>query len=406
MKKIAVAITLLALCGLIWVGRARWRTATLDSLRAKTRAAVAAGRWAEAAAPAQRLTELSPDDGEAWLLRARVARQQGDLEASADALRHVGPDGPHARTARVALVELQFGPLNLPRQGAATCRELLRADPRMELPHQRLIFFYALSLQRESLVHQARQAIDLECEPLEAYVYLFFTDFLHFSNGVELNRRWLAADPTSELFTVARAVHLATDLEGGVPRDDVEVVRAIRRMASDRQQILGELLEKYPRNLELLAWHLEQGVERGDLDRVEQLLAGGPGEMDRDHRFWRVAGWAHLQRNARDQAEAAFQRALRLHPLDWGTRHLQAELRRLERRFDEVERLRRLVERAHELRRALESLPNVRSADGALLCRLADYAADCGDEQFAQGLRRRLTTKPQEDAGTSSGGER
>ncbi len=380
-----------ALIGLIgWWSLMALRTPQPAALRREAEHAAARGRWQEAGELSRRLNVLDPHNGPAWLMQARAAQQQGDMAEAARILAVVPADTEQRATADLALLELQLGPLNSPLAAEQTCRAMLQRDPKSAVAHQRLIFLYAITLRRQELIQQARRAMDLECEPIEAYVYLFFADSQHFSNGTELNRRWRAANSNAELFMVAEAVSMATALEGGAPRDDIEVVRRIRKMADDKDQFLAELFARYPQNLELLAWHLDRAVARGDVNGAVALLRKLPPAADDDNRFWRFAGWTHVQLGREERALASYQHALELHPLDWNTRHFLAALRRQRREFDEVHRLEQLVQAAHALRRALDVLPNARAAPPVLLEQLADYAGQCGDDQFARALRRHL----------------
>lgn len=392
---VCVGLLLLLLVG--WTVRGAWSAPSEEHLRLQCREALEAARWMQLAGLAKELTERHPSAGDGWVWRAQAARRAGNLQEAAEFLTRVPVDDPMARTAESALFDVYFGPFNQPEAAARLARAILEHDPKSVLAWQRLIFFEALSLQREAMIVDARRAIELECESPEVYIYLFFADAPRFTNGVELNRRWLEGDPTSEKFIVAHAIHLATTLEGGAPRDDIEAVRAIRQMADRKEAFLKDLLRRFPDNLEVLAWHLTHAIDRGDVDAVESLLAELPSSADNDNRFWRWAGWAHAQRGRREKAEAAYARALELHPLDWETRHFLAELNRRRQNYAEVDRLQQLVERAHDLRRRLEKIPNVRSAEPGLLNDLADYGAGCGDHQFAEGLRRQMaliTTPP------------
>jgi tetratricopeptide (TPR) repeat protein len=269
-------------------------------------------------------------------------------------------------------------------------REILEREPRSEFAHQRLIFYYALTLQRQKLVRQAHQALELQCEPIEAYVYLFFLDSLHFSNGPAMNQRWLSGEPKSELFRVATAIQVATALEGGPLRDDLAEVQKFRQMAEKRERILAELFEQYPQNLELLAWHIDHSIQRGDIDRVIDLLGKLPPEADGDNRCLRFAGWAEARLGHDKEALTYYNQALAAHPLDWKTRHLIAELRRRQLKFDEVDRVEKLAQSADQLRRELEVAADASSAPPELLTKLADYAGQCGDELYVKSLRRRL----------------
>jgi tetratricopeptide (TPR) repeat protein len=375
------------------------RAGSARHLRADLQQAAAAGRWAQVAVLARRLTELDPADGEAWLLAARAEQGQGNPAASARLLSQMPAENEQKFRALRGLVELQLGPLNSPRDAERTLREMLQRDPRSEFAHQRLIFFYALTLQRQELVRQARQAMELECEPTEAYVYLFFADSLHFSNGPEMNQRWLAGNPDSELFRVAAAIHIATALEGGPLRDDLSTVREVRRMMDNRERVLAELLKRYPQNLELLAWHIDRAIRQGDIDRAIELLGKLPSEADSDNRFLRFAGWAQAQLGHDEAALSYYDQALEKHPLDWNTRHLIAELRRRQLNFDEVERMEKLVRVADDLRRELDVVPDANSAQPELLTKLAAYAEQCGDELFAKSLHRHLNSLSRAPAG-------
>ena len=372
----------------------RWQKSWPVHLREQMRHAAAEGRWPEVGQLSRQMTELIPEDGDAWLLRARAAQQQGDATGAEAFLLKIPAGHPQKMMALRGLAELQIGPLNHWRAAASTFHQMLQLNPQLKYAQQRLIFFYAMTFQRQELTRQARRAMELQCEPIESYVYVFFSDSLHFTNGAALNHHWLADDPNSELFTVAEAIHMASALQGAAPRDDLEVVRRIRRMADEKERVLAELFRKYPLNRELLAWQIDRAIELGDVGRVVDLLGKLPPEADDDNRFQRFAGWAHAQLGDEGRAQQSYNNALRLHPLDWSTRHLLADLRRQQQQFNEVDRLEKLAVLANELRRALDVLPDARSVPKSLLEKLADYAAQCGDELYARSLRRQLSLPP------------
>ena len=128
----------------------------------------------------------------------------------------------------------------------------------------------------------------------------------------------------------------------------------------------------------------------GDLAVAVELLARATVDAEDDHRFWRFKGWVHAQRNEDVQAELAYRRAIQLHPMDWTTRYMLAELLQKQQKFDEVQSLRELVSRANDLRRILHSVPNARHVAQEVFSQLADYAADCGDRQTSEALRKRF----------------
>jgi tetratricopeptide (TPR) repeat protein len=380
------------LAGLFFAWK-HYRETLPQRLREQSNQAAARGRWQEVDGISARLIALDPHDMDAWLTRARAAHELGDLARSARLLEDMPAKGAQKLTALRALAELQLGPQNAPRDAEQTLLSILEIDPASAYAHQRLLSFYALTLQRPSLVREARLAIQQGCEPVEAYLYLFFADELDFTNGVEVNRRWLAGDPNSELFRVAEAFHLARALAGGAPREDLETVQRVRRLADDLDRVMAELLGKWPANLELLAWHIERAIERGELDEVTEFLSRVPVDADDDNRFWRFSGWAKARLGSLDEADSDYGRALRLNPFDWSTRNLLAAVRRQQQKFDEVDKLHRLVTKGRELARAVKVLPDVRSVPVDLLGQLANYAGECGDEEFAAALRRHLSRR-------------
>jgi tetratricopeptide (TPR) repeat protein len=386
---LGIGVTVLA-SGLGWQ---HYSTGLPARLREQSRTASERGRWEEAAAISARLIELNPGEADAWLARARALHELGDLAGSARALEDMPGQGAQKMTALLALAELQLGPQNAPQAAERTLLRLLEMDPSSAYAHQRLLSFYALTVQRQPLVRTAHLAMQQGCEPVETYLYLFLADELEFTNGVEVNRRWLAGDPSSELFRVAEAYHLARSLAGGAPSEDLALVRRIRELADNLDRNMQLLLDRYPANLELLAWHIERAIERGDIDRTVDLLARLPGDADDDNRFWRFSGWAKVRLGRVSEADADYARALQLNPLDWSTRNLLAGLRREQQRFADVDKLQQLVARARDLGREVKAQPDVRSVPVELLARMADYAAECGDDFFAQSLRRHLSRR-------------
>jgi tetratricopeptide (TPR) repeat protein len=341
-------------------------------------------------AQSRRWIHLAPQSGEAWVFLAEALQQQRKFEQAAACFEQVPAAAPEAESALLAKVDLEFGPLNRPRDGARTCELILQRNPQSLVAQQRLIFFLTMSLQRSRMIHQIREALRSGTEPRESYVYLFFADSLHFANGAELNGHWLTGDPASELFEVAEAIFIAETLDASISMDDREAAQLAQRALAQKGPVLEELLRKYPHNLELLAYQLRDSMLIGNIDRAVELLAQAPADAEGDNRFWRVKGWIHAQRGELDEAERNYRQALELHPLDWGTRHLLAELLQRQQRFPEVAQLRDLVQRANELRRAIHLAPAASQVPPETMIDLADYARDCGETQMATALRRRL----------------
>ncbi len=135
------------------------------------------------------------------------AQQQGNLTQAAAYLQRIPDTDPQAPESLLALVDFQFNDLNKPFEAEATCQRILRIDPANGEAHRRLVFFYGMTLQRQKMARQARQAIERSCDIPDTYVHVLGADWLTFSNAYELNGRWLQNDPDNELLLVARALH-------------------------------------------------------------------------------------------------------------------------------------------------------------------------------------------------------
>lgn len=354
------------------------------------RKAVEQRQWTQLARLSQAWSDAEPGNAEAWMFRAEAARQQGDLVSANDFLGKVPPKSRFGLRALEARIELQFGPLNQPLTAVESCQALLQRDPDSKVAHQRLIYFFAFTLQRRKLIDQVRDAVARRCEPREAYTYLFLADSLRLSNAGFQNEHWLESDPTSELFSVAQAVHIAETLEGQTPRDDPVVLARVKESIKRRDRTLKELLQKYPHNLELLAFFLRQAVEQGDVNRVSDLLSQAPIEAESDNRFWRYRGWLLQSHDDLAEAEEAYRQALKLHPFDWGTRHLLAGLMRRKGNLVEAGHLEQLVMQANPLWVQLQQQETVRRIPPKLLNDLATYAEGCQDQLIAESLHAQL----------------
>lgn len=355
--------------------------------------AAASRNWTRAEEIAAKWTAMTPDSGEAWIQRSLALFKQQKYEDALDCLNRISLTSPEAERALTARMSLQFGPLNRPVDGAATCEKIIQSNPRSMIARQQLILFLAITLQRTRLMHEIRSAIDAGVEPADSSFYLFFIDVLPLAAGAELNRQFLSGDPRSELFEVAEATFRTEALEQSYSLDDREKAEEIRRAIAEKSPVMENLLAKYPHNTELLAYNIRKRMQKGDVAGVVKLMAMAPIEAESDHRFWRFKGWVHAQQDEPDDAEKAYRQAIQRHPLDWTTRHLLAELLQQQRRFDEVKSLRELIRRANELRKVLQFISDDRQVSPETLSQLAQFASDCGDEQLSNSVRRRLHRK-------------
>ena len=238
----------------------------------RCRAARAKRDWPALESLARTWTRWQADRALPWLLAAEAAEERQQHAQAAAYLEQL-PDGdPKTPAARLLLVDLYFGPLNQPFAGAATCERILQNDPASGEAHRRLTFFYAMTVQRAKMVHQARKAIDHHCDVPETYVYVIGADWLTFSNAYEWNCRWLTQDPNNELFLAARAVHYIGARALDESADTVEDESGVAKTA-EHERIMAEYLERFPRNAELLSYFLKKACASGNVERVRELLS-------------------------------------------------------------------------------------------------------------------------------------
>lgn len=399
MKKWKKGLALLAATGLVAAAGYRG-LAPADSkqLREHCRGAVRNRNWEQLQTEASRWITADPNADEARLFLATSLQQQRKFEESLNSLMQICTTSPEAEPALRQIMELQFGPLNQPVAAARACEYMIQRDSQSALARQRLIFYLTMTLQRPKMIAQIRDAIRTGSESREHYVYLFFADSLNFSNGTELNSQWLQSNPEVEQFEVAEAIFIGEKLDASISMDDREEAQAARQALAQKNVVLKRLLEKYPHNSEILAYALRGAMTDGNVQQAARLLSQATVDAEQDNRFWRFKGWIHSQRGESDLAEQAYRRAIELHPLDWGTRYLLADLQQKQLQTSEATRLRSLVSRANELRRQLHAAPNARQVPPEIMAKLADYARDCGDTMFADALANRLKqyTKGQE----------
>lgn len=360
----------------------------------RCRVAADAELWAELGETAARWHRLNPKSVEPIFYLADAAERREAPSSAVEYLGLVPLDDARAPAAIERRMKLLFEPLNKPRAAARECERLLEIDPANNIARQRLVFFLAMTFQRVELIRRVRDGIARGSFDQQDCVYLFLASDLRFSNGPQVCGRWSRSEPDAELFVVARALQFSSGLEGGIPSDRPDVVERLRAEIMRRDATLAELLERYPHNLEVLAFHLQRAATNGDVERMSELMSQAPESAELDFRFWRFKGWLHSLRDELDAADRAFGEALALHPIDWSTRNQRATVwRRLGRsgrpgQTDDVEQQQKLANRGRELYRRLLHVKDVGAVDGLLLREMSEYAAGCGDVAFSQALAR------------------
>ncbi|MEJ7595273.1 MAG: hypothetical protein WKF77_27450 [Planctomycetaceae bacterium] len=366
-----------------------WGTLQLlrDQVRKICHKAQAEERWVDLETWSRRWSDWQPREADAWLMLADAVQHQNRFLEAAEYLDHVPLDSPKAAAALLLESQILFGPANRPLDGEVVCRKLLAIEPNATNAHAYLIRFYAYTLQRSKLEVQVKDAIRLNQEPRDAYIYYFLADSLNMAGGEQMNTLWLASRPDEELFLVARALQSLSREENDnesppVPTQD--------HVLNPRESLVLRMLERFPNNVNLLADQIDAEIVKGRVDRVRELLAQAPAEAESDNRFWRTKGWIHYSKREFSDAEQAYRVALQIHPMDWQSLTRLAEVLRARQQTAEITRIQELVKRIQTLRSEIRKVEAVENVSLQLLRNLCTLARDCGDHVIANALERRL----------------
>lgn len=353
-----------------------WCNAKRRESSAQCRDALIHQRWDEAESIAERWSAWDPQNGEIWQYRAQAAAGRKDWPAAAKFLWRIPADDTRAMQAMIEVSKLSFTHLNDPLQGVEACERILKIAPLAAGAHQQLIWFAAMTLQREKLLQQIRSAIRAKSEPREAYVYFFLADTMRSKVAVKLNERWMQSARDAETFQVAYALQLPdieVELAGSSTANSAEEMPNVPAGRSKRE-LVDELLIRFPHNVELLAFKAEERISAGDVDGVATLLSQAPATAQQDSRYWRIKGWLHESANELEDAAADYHRALELFALDWNTMNRLSVVERRRQNVAEVQRLSKLVEQAKSIRKSLRQLSAVEMVTPEILVELAKFA--------------------------------
>lgn len=360
------------------------RSERLAGLRTTCSEYAAQQDWTGLETAANDWIELDSAAADAWLNLAEAHQKLGRMSECVNALLKVPRRDPKARQALLLASEMQLGEAHQPSHGIDTLRELRDLAPHVGLVRKQLISLYAMTLQREKMIEEIRDAFQYHAEPPEAYVYLMIADHLSFTNGFQLNTQWLTAEPDSELFAVARSIQLVDTLKK-LEKSSPETEQ--QRISAEAE--LGDLFKKFPGNPALRNYLIDAAIADENPDHVEQLLSGWPDSAPKDSLLWRYRGWHAMLTQKFPEAEECYKKSITLMPLDWHAWHeLAAVLRRLAR-LEEAENAAQIAVVGKELRKECLALPDASQAPPALLHRIFQYAVACGDEPVAAALRYR-----------------
>lgn len=383
-RKFIIGMSILMAIGLSW---GVYRGA-MSALARQCREIRNQQRWEELEARTRLWTSWQPSSPDAWLLRADAAQHLDRFTEAAEYLDQVPISSGKYLPAQAARARLLFGSAELPNQGAVTSLKILEIEPHQQEIRSQLIKYYAVTLQRVALRKQIREAIQLQTEPREAYVFLLLLDTVRLAGAADLNERWHEVQPDEEVFLVGKLLQRDERLVKS------STISESSEQESEKRGLVAELLKRFPKNLNLLSYQIESEISLGNQTEAVRWLSQAPVEAEEDHRFWRYKGWVHSVRREFQDAENAYKKALIIHPLDWQTRHKLAEMYRVQGKSKEIAPLEAQVSWANALREWVPDVPQVEKAPNKFLLEIGGYARACGDEQVAGAIERRLGTLP------------
>ncbi len=375
---------------MVWPGMLAVRSYQSSSFQSACEAARDLEDWRTLRETAAKWVEWNPNAAEGWWFAAEAAQELDDLEDLAACLGNVPESDPKVLFALVEKANLEWTSLNRPLDGLKTSQQVIEIDPRVLEIHSRIISFYGMNLQRAPMLEAIRRSMKAGAEPRESYTYLMLADLLSFTNGAELNSRWLASSPDEVRFKIGLAVNTAMNVAMSVDSNRKEDV--VELDAEARQQ-LQWFLDEAPHDPVLLTYLMYRAYQAADVDRVGSLLKQVDTEGATDHMVWVLRAWYHTTFDEFDEAEQAIQEALKLHPMSPLAHHEYANLLRRTQSPD-VELHQKLAAEGRELRSLLLRQPTVVDLDVELLQRIQEYAKECGDELVVSALARRLQPAP------------
>lgn len=388
-KRLIIVLIPIVLLAVLLVPTVRWyserqRLTELKTLKEDCKGYVRNEDWESLRSASERWSELEPTDANAWLNLADALQKLGEPRKAVAALLNVPKSDRKVRPAYLLASEMQMREARQPLQGIATLETLRDIDPDAEIVRRQLISLYAITLQRQKMIREIYSAFQYRAEPREAYIYLMLSDHLSFTNGFQLNTQWLAADPDSELFAVARIVQLSDTLQRLEKRDE-----DTEEQKKSVQQQMASLREKYPNNRVLLVTELERLILEQNIEEVGKLLNDSTDDTE-DSLIERYRGWHCLMTEEYYGAEKHYRSSIKLMPLDWRTWHELADVLRNLKRLDEAENAAKIAVMGKELRKICLSLPDASQAPEELLWQILNYATACGAKDVAEILRYRF----------------
>ncbi|TWT51852.1 Tetratricopeptide repeat protein [Thalassoglobus neptunius] len=353
--------------------------------KSECKALIDAEDWSGARSTARAWLKMTPGSNDALVFLAEAAVQLDDPEEAADSLSKVSDDYHGALQALAVCAELQFTDLNQPYQAEATWKRMLEIDPLADVAHQRLIYFYAMTLQRQAMRDQIEQAMELGCEPPEAYPYLLLANVLNFSDGLKKVSRWRQSNRDDEILEVAQSIYAAKRTE-----DSGMATFGIQTITPGDKTLLDRCIQKYPGNLEALSLQIEFAMFGGDPKTVAKLLAQAGAEAESDSRFWRYRGWLFQERGRDEESAKSLERALEINPFEWQSRWLLADIYRKLGKSELASKHAKIAAQGKDLQTQLFERPNARDLTPELMQQIYDYLHSIGPSIPRDAIEKRI----------------
>lgn len=376
-KRLYVLI-LIVFVALLWPAWLRWQETRVSQYQTAAEEARDSQDWERLEVIAQNWLNDFPGNGYAWLFKTDSELGRSQWAEAAQSLGQLSVDDPKYAAAMVKKIDVEFQQLNDPLKATETAKTLLKHEPLVGDAHQRLIFFYGMTYQRQKLVDAIRFAMEKRREPKEAFTYLLGRDALVFSNAYDLNQMWSQKYPDEELFQVAAALSLPEIANEKTGRPG-------------RRELMKKYLKIYPQNLEVICYAAQEAIAANDAVRVAELLREIPESYLQDNRIWRFKGWLEKSQGQLQQAEKSYQQSLIIHPADWRSQVQLSEVYRLTGKPEKGKKLAELGSEGKELEYIIMALPNVNSVPVDLAFRIADYFEASGDKPTAELMRGRIS---------------
>lgn len=359
---------------------------SIAELQASCERARRSGDWPELERCAREWAALEPSRVTPWTMAAAAARAMGDLQLCAQYLSQLPDTAPVEAFHELSLLQMET--LVQPIAARDTCQRALRQYPTDVESSLRLMFIHAMMCDRDALVAEAERAIHNGADTRVTYAYWVSAKWLTFSNGDDINRFWLEKQPDNEAFEVAAVSHLLfnRDLAGTATQSDVG--QSQRASATEKQKLLASLLERFPKNKELLTVALSNSILLGDVSQFAEVLSSAPPETVNDSRFWRFKGWYHAAIEEWSEAAKAYEKALQLCPVEFAS---QNELAAVLRRTSGIEAAKEMQSKATlgtEVALSILRAANFELISVTDYMKMADYLELCGKSEFAQRLRK------------------